>query len=345
MRIATFLKYAFAEQGDKTQIPVEADPQQGVSINQGYTPPYSNDPSAGGLYILRETFNWIMNFFTKEIQTLQINGINLLDQTILTTIGYPKGSRCVVWLNIQTCQLDRNGADNPLCITAEIVSMKDNNKTDPYSENALFSDWWLDDGFQIGEVRTFQVNLPKAPDGYLDLAPNQASPSYVKDQYPRIKAILEAQNSGKWGFFANLADTPTNFTIINPRGRFPRVWSNGSSIDNGRVFATLQSDAIRNIDGRALIAGGAQAVLSTGNATTLAQQQGLSANYYGALELEKARRNVSGNVFSPVGGYSGDPNLYYMGIKLDVSKQVPTTDTNQGENRPYNFNQKLYIKV
>lgn len=330
MRIATFLKYAFAEQGDKTQIPVEADPQQGVSINQGYTPPYSNDPSAGGLYILRETFNWIMNFFTKEIQTLQINGINLLDQTILTTIGYPKGSRCVVWLNIQTCQLDRNGADNPLCITAEIVSMKDNNKTDPYSENALFSDWWLDDGFQIGEVRTFQVNLPKAPDGYLDLAPNQASPSYVKDQYPRIKAILEAQNSGKWGFFANLADTPTNFTIINPRGRFPRVWSNGSSIDNGRVFATLQSDAIRNITG------GYQS--GWGN----------TRNDYGGSARDN--RYAFGAFSFGDGTQNGDDKSFNyknpeVGFKFDASKVVPTTDTNQGENRPYNFNQKLYIKV
>lgn len=335
MRIATFLKYAFAEQGDKTQIPVEADPQQGVSINQGYTPPYSNDPSAGGLYILREPFNWIMNFFTKEIQTLQINGINLLDQTILTTIGYPKGSRCVVWLNIQTCQLDRNGADNPLCITAEIVSMKDNNKTDPYSENALFSDWWLDDGFQIGEVRTFQVNLPKAPDGYLDLAPNQASPSYVKDQYPRIKAILEAQNSGKWGFFANLADTPTNFTIINPRGRFPRVWSNGSSIDNGRVFATLQSDAIRNIEGQFGSYGRTNSGLSNGgNHSTYGS---IAWRATGAItDLNGRHQGSSGSsVYSSAGVY----------FRFNASQVVPTTDTNQGENRPYNFNQKLYIKV
>lgn len=340
---ANFLKYAFAQDGQKVPLDVERSLQNLVSARDGYTPPYSNDPQAGGEFITREVFNGILYYFTKEIQTLQVNGVNELNQTILTTTGYPKGARCVVWLNIQTCRLDANGATNPLCVSVPIVSMKDQNQTNPYAQNALFGDWWLDDGCQIGEIRTFQVNLPNPPDGYLDLAPNEAKPSYTKESYPRIKAILGDSPASKWGFFQSTSET--NFTIINPRGYFPRVWSNGSSVDNRRMFDTLQSDAIRNITGYALIAGGAQAVLTTGNTTTLAQQQGMSRNFDGALVLEKARRNTSGNVFSPTGGYSGNPDNYYMGIKIDASGVVPTTDTNQGENRPYNFNQKMYIKV
>ena len=33
------------------------------------------------------------------------------------------------------------------------------------------------------------------------------------------------------------------------RGRFPRAWSNGSSVDPGRAFGTAQEDAIRPITG------------------------------------------------------------------------------------------------
>lgn len=331
---ANFLKYAFAQDGNKTPIDVERNLQGLVSARDGYTPPYSNDPQAGGEFITREVFNGILYYFTKEIQTLQINGLNELDQAILTTKGYPKGARCVVWLNIQNCKLDINGATNPLCVSVPIVSMKDQNQTNPYNiQNALFGDWWLDDGCQIGEIRTFQVSLPAPPDGYLDLAPNEANPSYTKESYPRIKAILGDSASSKWGFFQSTSET--NFTIINPRGRFPRVWSNGSSIDNGRLFDTLQGDAIRNITGR---------YLSNGSTAYSSDRGGRWAAY--DLNPWRARGAITDRNGNSVGD---DTNSFAssgsVAFNLDVSKVVPTTDTNQGENRPYNFNQKMYIKV
>lgn len=332
MKESRFVQRAFAETGNKSPVNVERDPQGEVSIADGYTPPYSNDPSAGGLYIQREPFNWILNYFTEQLKVLQINGLNALDNTILTTIGYPKGARCAVWLDIKTGQLNLNGENDPLCITIPVVSMKDNNMTNPYDSGVLFSDWWIDDGFQIGEVKIMQVNLALPPSGYLDLAPNQASPSYLKETYPRIKAILGDSETSAWGFFKSISST--NFTILNPRGRFPRAFSNGSTIDSGRVFAEFQSDAIRNITGK---------FESDGIPNATCEGGGCWRAYNGSnITATGAITNWSGN-------NQGNPavmkTIAAIKFGLDVSKVVPTTDAQNGENRPYNFNQKMYIKV
>lgn len=329
MKQAEFIQYSFAENGDKTAISVTTDPQGKVSIQSGYPIAYSNDPSAGGKYIERGDFNWILNYFTKELQALQINGINELNNTILTTIGYPKGARCSVWINTQTGKLDRNGSSNPLCITIPIVSMKDANKTDPYAtDTALFGDWWIDDGNQLGNIKIVQANLSSAPSGYIDLAPNTASPSYVKDNYPRIKQILGTSTSSQWGYFKSTSST--NFTIINPRGYFPRVWSNGSTVDSGRDFLTLQNDAIREITGEILPKSSGISVIHR------APWDGSNALFKatGAFSLESA-----GNGSSTYGQNGGGIN--FQSMKFTASKVVSTAN----ENRPYNFNSKWYIKA
>lgn len=355
MKQANFLQYPFAENGDKQSVSITSDPQGGVSIQNGYTPPYSFDPSAGGKYIGREEFNWILNYFTKELQAIQINGINELNNTILTSIGYPKGARCSVWIDTKTCKLDRNGATNPLAITIPIVSMKDNNQTDPYgSDTALFGDWWIDDGNQIGCLKVMQVQLPADPSGYIDIAPNQATPSYVKANYPRIQQILGDSSSSQWGYFKSTSQT--NFTIINPRGYFPRVWSNGSSIDSGRDFLTLQNDATRNISwsiSKTL----SQYLNNTFNGETITGTFEIGTYYQ--------QSPVSG-VFTSQAGTNGSSNYEQtrqrtiftlnatprtrvaFNVSLSFSQSwslsgsgMPTAN----ENRPYNFNQKMYIKV
>lgn len=342
MKQATYLQFAFAENGDKEAVSITPDPQGKVSIQNGYTTPYSNDPSAGGLYIDRPTFNWIINYFTKELLAIQLNGINEVNQTILSTNGYPKGSRCVVWINIQTLQLDPNGSTNSMCITVPVVSLIDNNKTNPYDQGALLGNWWLDDGALIGEVKSMQVNLSNAPAGYIDLAPNDANPDYVKQNYPRIQTILGDSATSTWGYFKSTS--ATNFTILNPRGRFPRVYSNGSTIDNGRVFTDFQGDAIRNItggwDGEVYNGG------TPGNVTTRYSWRddahlaggNFTQDYWGSFKKGNKKTNV--DLYPNSVSYR---ECY--GWQLDASLVVPTTDPSTGENRPYNFNQKLYIKV
>lgn len=343
MKQSKFIKYAFAENGDVESIDTDASPQGKVSIVEGYTQAYEKDAQAGGEYIRRRNFNYILNYFTKEILALQLNGVNEVNSAILTGGGYPKGGRCIVWQNVQTGALDRNGSTNPLCKSVEVVSMKDNNNTDPYLERALFGDWFLDDGGMIGEIKVVQVNLSAPPAGYLDLAPDSANPDYVKSQYPRIQAILGDSTNSTWGFFQSTS--ATNFTIINPRGRFARVWSNGSTIDNGRAFTDLQGDAIRNITNR--------------------KSSGKSKGLYGAAPYDNMKRALDGKLpgkdgytffQAPFHLQSEDPQMHFAvtsgqitaytyNVDFDASLAVPTTDPQNGENRPYNFNQKMYIKV
>lgn len=329
MKQSKFIKYAFAENGDVESIDTDASPQGKVSIVEGYTQAYEKDAQAGGEYIRRRNFNYILNYFTKEILALQLNGVNEVNSAILTGGGYPKGGRCIVWQNVQTGALDRNGSTNPLCKSVEVVSMKDNNNTDPYLERALFGDWFLDDGGIIGEIKIVQVNLSAPPAGYLDLAPDSANPDYVKSQYPRIQAILGDSANSAWGFFQSTS--ATNFTIINPRGRFARVWSNGSTIDNGRAFTDLQGDAIRNIKGG----------YRSGYSATRHDYGGVASGdnvAYGAFTFGDNSQIGSENSFT-------NKDSARVQFKMDFSRVVPTTDTQNGENRPYNFNQKMYIKV
>lgn len=329
MKQSKFIKYAFAENGDVESIDTDASPQGKVSIVEGYTQAYEKDAQAGGEYIRRRNFNYILNYFTKEILALQLNGVNEVNSAILTGGGYPKGGRCIVWQNVQTGALDRNGSTNPLCKSVEVVSMKDNNNTDPYLERALFGDWFLDDGGMIGEIKIVQVNLSAPPAGYLDLAPDSANPDYVKSQYPRIQAILGDSTNSTWGFFQSTS--ATNFTIINPRGRFARVWSNGSTIDNGRAFTDLQGDAIRNIKGG----------YRSGYSATRHDYGGVASGdnvAYGAFTFGDNSQIGSENSFT-------NKDSARVQFKMDFSRVVPTTDTQNGENRPYNFNQKMYIKV
>lgn len=329
MKQSKFIKYAFAENGDVEGIDTDASPQGKVSIVEGYTQAYEKDAQAGGEYIRRRNFNYILNYFTKEILALQLNGVNEVNSAILTGGGYPKGGRCIVWQNVQTGALDRNGSTNPLCKSVEVVSMKDNNNTDPYLERALFGDWFLDDGGIIGEIKIVQVNLSAPPAGYLDLAPDSANPDYVKSQYPRIQAILGDSANSTWGFFQSTS--ATNFTIINPRGRFARVWSNGSTIDNGRAFTDLQGDAIRNIKGG----------YRSGYSATRHDYGGVASGdnvAYGAFTFGDNSQIGSENSFT-------NKDSARVQFKMDFSRVVPTTDTQNGENRPYNFNQKMYIKV
>lgn len=363
MKQANFLQYPFAENGDKQSVSITSDPQGGVSIQNGYTTPYSFDPSAGGKYIGREEFNWILNYFTKELQAIQINGINELNNTILTSIGYPKGARCSVWIDTKTCKLDRNGATNPLAITIPIVSMKDNNQTDPYgSDTALFGDWWIDDGNQIGCLKVMQVQLPADPSGYIDIAPNQATPSYVKANYPRIQQILGASSSSQWGYFKSTSST--NFTIINPRGYFPRVWSNGNSIDSGRDFLTLQNDATRNVswsinktlrqtldntfDGDTVTGsfGCSSAWVEAGSRNTprlyaLGVPDDGSAGVFSGTSMPSTEGGKITMSFQPRTRVNFNVNLSFSQSWSLSGSGMPTAN----ENRPYNFNQKMYIKV
>lgn len=322
-------KYSFAQNGDKKDIPVEPSQEGFVSISEGYPSDYQKDPLAGGKYVERDAFNGVLNVVTEPIKVFQNNGFpRLYDPNITNDTGYQRGASCGVWVDIVTGLVNPN-ANDWNCVLIRAVSLIDDNKISPYDIGAFNGFWWIDDGTLVGEVRSFQKVLQSPPTGYLPLCPADDNPNYLLSDYPRIQQLLL---SGKIGtgddYFKKVDDA--HFTILNPRGRFPREWSNGSTIDNGRIFATLQGDAIRNLTGDIAIA----------------DVDGYGGQYF----LNAVPSLVSGSIVakpdtSKTGIDAGGAGKTSFMPSLDTSKQVPTTDTITGENRPYNYNRFSFIKI
>lgn len=326
-----FLKTYFAQNGQFSELKDDNPGDDTLNLADGYGNKYEEDPLQNGEYIKRLGFNGIMARLSKEIRYWQVFNNREYDPSINSLGGYPKGARCSVWYNISTGRLNSSGKNDPMCILMPIISMKDGNQTSPYGAGAINGDWFIDDGRRIGEIYISDVNLDTSPDGYLDIGGNSSQQIFNKDDYPRIKSLLDS-NSGVWGYFKNYSSNPTNqFELINRKGYFSRVWSNGSSLDSGRAFNTLQADAIRNITGQY----GSQGRTSSAyaNASNHSAYGATPWRATGAItDLDDRNQGSSGTSTHSRGG------IYF---RFNASKVVPTAN----ENRPYNFNQKMYIKV
>ena len=306
---APFFKYAFAQSGDKTRIPQDQDPQGRVSYQQGFGGAYSKDPVADGYYILRDNFNQLMFDTTNAIRQLQINGGNLWSAEIASNGGYPAGAVVLVRMRINGVVDSGGGFIQNLHYYQPVVSMKDANTDEPTTLNLLKS-WWVLDGNPLFGVITRLSNAgltAETPSGYLEIGGANPNARYNFSDYPRI---LRAFTSGYGSeYFRNNGDN--TFSIVDLRGRFPRLWSNGGSIDSGRGFHVLQNDAIRDFN-------------ITGN--------GKDTRYitYGTVG------------FALGGGTKFDGATIYGKPSL---AGVPTTSGANAENRPYNFNIRMFIKV
>lgn len=245
----------FADKGDKRQIPEQAQPNGEVSLEQGFTDKYQINPQAGGFYLQRDHFNQIFNDITQSIQNLQIQGGRPFDRAILNGDGYPLGARCLAYINVITYEIKDTlaGADPYEFTTIPIVSMKDNNKTDPFAANGVGfnNDWWIDDGLQVGMAKIITIQeigqIGKPQFGYIDVgAANR--PTLNLADYPRVKALF-AKSAGqtKIGHLESVGTT--QFRARDPRGLSLRIYSNGSTIDQGRVFTDYQMDGAPNIVG------------------------------------------------------------------------------------------------
>lgn len=347
---SNFFKFFFGENGDNQYPPEDADPTGLVSWEQGYPTKYSDDPLQNGLYILRQKMNGIFGTLSKEIKYQQLFQSRFFDAKIVSLGGYPRGASCFVWQDQSTLRLIENPQSNIFVVPVRVISMKDNNTTSPYASGAVNTDWWIDDGRAIGGIYISDVNLNTPPDGYLDIGSTTEQQIFNKDDYPRVKALLDA-NGGNWGYFKNYSGDPTNqFELINRRGYFHRVWSNGSSIDSARQFQTLQNDAIRNITGEEgnVLEGNYYAMSMAGgsyNSGTLTPEDDYMINWSGALYAKQKKLSDVGKgkasswYWVQSQNQVSDGYVGYYGI--DASRSVPTAD----ENRPYNANEKRYVKV
>ena len=308
---APFFKYAFAQSGDKTRIPQDQDPQGRVSYQQGFGGAYSKDPVADGYYILRDNFNQLMFDTTNAIRQLQINGGNLWSAEIAANGGYPAGAVVLVKMQMNGVVDSGGSFTQNLNYYQPFVSMKDANTDQPTTANA-YKSWWALDGNPLFGVITRLSNAgltAQTPSGYLEIGGANPSTKYNFSDYPRIHRALASGYGSE--YFTNNGDN--TFSIVDLRGRFPRLWSNGGSIDSGRTFNTLQGDAIRDFN-----------IRQSGNTTNFVGPFGSGFEVAGAHHF----------IFGQMSVY-GKPSL----------AGVPTTSGANAENRPYNFNIRMFIKV
>ena len=308
---APFFKYAFAQSGDKTTIPQDQDPQGRVSYQQGFGGAYSKDPVADGYYILRDNFNQLMFDTTNAIRQLQINGGNLWSAEIAANGGYPAGAVVLVKMQMNGVVDSGGSFTQNLNYYQPVVSMKDANTDEPTTSNLLKS-WWALDGNPLFGIITRLSNAgltAQTPSGYLEIGGANPSTRYNFSDYPRIQRALTSGYGSE--YFRNNGDN--TFSIVDLRGRFPRLWSNGGSIDSGRAFNTLQGDAIRDFN---ITQNGNNIGFFTGGNEGLTRGNNFHVGYYSVY---------------------GKPSLSPTG--------VPTTSGANAENRPYNFNIRMFIKV
>ena len=317
---ADILKYAFADYGDKAAISVDTDPKGNVSWQQGFTNDYSRNPEQDGKYILRDNFNYILSLVTQGLKDLQINGGYLWNQQSANLIGgYPMGARVMVYYNNFTNEItDRpliSSESMSLSSTISLVSMKENNVDSPLVAENIFKSWWIDDSVNMFGLKISTQNptsqRAKVPSGYLDLgAADVTTRQYAYADYPRVKYFKD--NGGLPDYFKDNGNN--TFSIEDIRGRFFRLFSNGGTIDSGREFKTLQGDAIRDF-----------LITSHGN-------YGIATSY-------------TRGAYSVLGWSEGYSNYSIYGSVSASPSKVPTTKGDNAENRPNNFNIKLYIKV
>lgn len=309
---APFFKYAFAQSGDKTTIPQDQDPQGRVSYQIGFGGAYSKDPAADGYYILRDNFNQLMYDTTNAIRQLQINGGNLWSAEISANGGYPAGAVVLVKMQMNGVVDSEGSFTQNLNYYQPVVSMQDANTDEPTALN-LYKSWWVLDGNPLFGVITRLSNAgltATAPSGYLEIGSASPDTKYNFSEYPRIQRALTSGYGSE--YFTNNGDD--TFSIVDLRGHFPRLWSNGSDIDSARTFDSLQSDAIRNIVGKLNFHGG----------------QGILTGGTGAFSASGSARASDG-----AGGYTKN------NADFNASSVVSTAN----ENRPYNFNMRMFIKV
>ena len=308
---APFFKYAFAQNGDKTPIPQDQDPKGKVSYEVGFGGVYSRDPLADGDYILRPDFNQLMFDTTNAIRQMQINGANLWRAEVANNGGYPAGA--VVLVKMQMNGVIDSGSDfvQHLNYYQPFISMIEANTDEPLAATA-YKSWWALDGNPLFGTITRLSNAgltAQTPSGYLEVGGATPNAKYNFSDYPRVKRAIQAGYASE--FFTNNNDD--TFSIVDLRGRFFRIWSNGGDIDSARTFNTLQGDAIRDFN---IVAGGVNVGYTT---------------------------SYSGGGYSPL-GYSERWNQGTIYGKPS-NAGVPTTSGANAENRPYNFNIRMFMKV
>lgn len=251
--MANYIRAAFASKGDKEEIPFFPDGKTPMDFERGYPATYELDPDAGGEWIQRKHFNYIINQLSLALQETQRNGTRDWDKIIAQDGGYNVGESCLINYNPYTRKLTQTlptefNTESNYIQKIKIVSLINGNKTNPYDTNALYDTWLVDDGYSLGSLQIDSINHAEAPIGFLRVNIDKPDTQYSFNNFKRVRELLKNTEVGKnFGIFKKHSlDT---FQFMDIRGHFMRTFSNGSTIDSARDFNALQSPALPNIKG------------------------------------------------------------------------------------------------
>lgn len=378
-----FLEQAFADKGQKVEIPSTRPGDGGLNWEEGFTLPYSKNPENDGKYIEREQINELFNIITQHQMRIQECSAFSFNDEFAKKIKYKLYQRATIYYNPFTATLigdPDNILENDIQITQPLVvmSMTKDNATSPLVYSNLFTHWWVEDGALLGELKFMSINKSAgaafpAPPGYLELGIHEGDEptEFEFAKYPRLARLVQ---DNKHPFLKKVSGKDA-FTIIDIRGMFPRVFSNGSrAIDKDRVFETTQTDAGRTLKGefmavdKARWAGNVEhaknrsfyencvnmSIFYAPHGTDLRTRSffgqsdrnaftAVRENTIGGADVAENYNLQYSTFLSSDRGSSGDAQRQLLGNKVRFnSADVWPTAT---EFRPHNFNVKVYMKA
>lgn len=166
-------------------------------------------------------------------------------------------------------------------------------------------------GTATGNVPVVGSNISVVQAGFVAYFGATTAPAgWLKANGAEISRTTYADLFAAVGTTFGAGDGSTTFNLPDLRGEFPRGWDDARGLDSGRVFGSVQSDAIRDIQGNLYTVGGQ----ATGNPSS------------NGVFLETDQFNGGGGG----GGGSADNTGHF---NFAASRVVPTA----AENRPRNI--------
>lgn len=323
--MAKFFNIPFARNGDKEDFPFTPDGVSKLDFTRGYNNTYELPPDAGGTWVSRQEFNYLLYMITDAVRAIQLAPIRDFDQEVIESGGYGVGEGCLLNFNPYTREIvedlpNYDNTESTYFQKIKVVSLKPNNVTNPYDEGALFDSWFVDDGHYFNtaiiDIANLQTNLP----GYIKVNASLIDTySFPLSKYKRMREYLKDVAVGdSLGIFVK--DTEISFKVKDIRGYFMRLWSNGSTVDSNRTFNDLQEAGLPNI--------------------TYSSRGSLWEDYsesQGALQLTQTNRDT---LWVP-----GSWGYKRFIQNFNASLSSPIYKDNFNDVAPYNFNINLFIKV
>lgn len=377
------LEQPFADKGQKTPVPEKPQADGGLNWQEGFTLPYSKNPESDGKYIEREQFNELLHIITSHQMALQSRVPLDYDDKYAKKVKYRLYQRATIYYNPFNSTLYSDPdliTEGDLAFVEPLVvtSMKKDNVSSPLVFSNLFTDWLVEDGATLGELKFMSINKGAgsafpAPPGYIELGVHEGDEptEFEFSKYPRLARLV---NENRHPFLKKVSQKEA-FTIVDLRGMFPRVFSNGSDkVDTGRQFETLQGDAARVLKGEFMAVDCSKWAKNEDHARRRSfYENSVNINmFYSPLGNEvKLRRffaqsernaftsvrentvggadnaspyNLEWNSFIQVGQVkpgAAQKNLLGNKVRLNSADVWPTST----EFRPHNFNIKLYMKA